>query len=97
MSNVIRFLEKMGSEARWGDATKDTMELALVNAEVENPLRSAILDKDVMQLQRLLQQKQPVCMIIPGEEEEEEEEEGENTPGEKDARHPSSLSLAAQP
>lgn len=94
MSNVIRFLEKMGSEARWGDATKDTMELALVNAEIENPLRSAILDKDVMQLQKLLQQKEPVCMIIPGEEE--EEEEGEDAPGEKDALHLSSFSLAAQ-
>ena len=95
MLNVIRFLEKMGSEAQWGNATKDEMELALMDAEVEAPLRSAILDKDVVQLQTLLQQKEPVCMIIPGEEE--EEEEGEDAPDEKDARRLSSLSLAPQP
>lgn len=94
MSNVIRFLEKMGSEAQWGDTTTDEMELALMDAEVENPLRSAVLDKNAVQLRRLLQQEEPVCMIVPGEED--EEEEGEDEPGEKDARHLSSLSLAAQ-
>lgn len=95
MSNVIRFLESMGSSAQWGDATKDEMELALANAEVEGPLRSAILDKDVAQLQVLLQQKQLVGLIIPGEEEE-EEEEGEDEPGEKDASHSFSYSLTSQ-
>ena len=94
MSNVIRFLEKMGSEARWSDASKDELELALMKAEVEIPLRAAILDKDVAQLQILLQQKPFVSLVIPGEEE--EEEEGEDEPGKKDARHSSYL-LVSQP
>ena len=82
MSNVIRFLESMGSEARWGDVTKDAMESALAIAEVEGPLRSAILDRDVGKLQVLLQQKPFASYIIPGEEEEEEEEGGDE-PGEE--------------
>jgi hypothetical protein len=78
----------MGSSAQWGDATKDEMELALANAEVEGPLRSAILDKDVAQLQVLLQQKPLVGFISPAEEpnEEDEEKEGEDEPSEKEAR-----------
>lgn len=98
MSNVIRFLESMGSSAQWGDATKDEMELALANAEVEGPLRSAILDKDVAQLQVLLQQKPLVGFIMPSEEPaEEEEEESEDEPNEKDAKRSqfgSSVSLS---
>lgn len=93
MSNVIRFLERIGSEAQWGDITKEKLELALVDADVENSIRSAILDKDIAQLQALLQQKPLVGLIIPGEEEEEEEEEEQ--PDEKDARR-ASFSLAPQ-
>lgn len=96
MSNVIRFLESMGSSAQWGDTTKDEMELALANAEVEAPLRSAILDKDVAQLQVLLQLKLFNPIIIPGTEEEEEEEENGDEPGEKDARISRSSSSARQ-
>ena len=96
MLNVIRFLEKMGSEAQWGKATMGEMELALAEADIGGPARSAILNKDVAQLQALLEQKEPVCMIIPGEEEE-EDEEGEDEPNEKDARHSSFLSLISQP
>ena len=98
MLNVVRFLEKMGSDAQWNEISMDKMELALAEADIEGPARSAILNKDVAELQVLMQQKEPVCMIIPGEEEEEEEEEeGEDEPGEKDSRRLSSFSLASQP
>ena len=96
MLNVIRFLEKMGSEAQWNDVATNQMELSLAEADIEGAARSAILNKDAAQLQALLKQKEPVCMIIPGEEEE-EDEEGEDEPNEKDARHSSFHSLISQP
>lgn len=83
MLNVIRFLEKMGSEAQWNDLTMEKMELALSKTDIEGPLRTAILNKDDAQLQQLLQQKPFVCMIEPGEEDQEDESEPE--PGERDA------------
>lgn len=95
MLNVIRFLEKMGSEAQWNGSATTQMDLALAETDIEEPIRSAILNRDIAQLQALLQQKDPVCMIIPGEEEE-EEEEGEDMPDE-DARLSSSLLLISQP
>lgn len=96
MSNVIRFLESMGSEAQWDNATKDKLELALADANVDDLIRSAILDKDVAQLQALMQQKPLVSFVMPGEQpdEEEEEDEGEEAPDEKDAQR-SSLPLAS--
>ena len=95
MLNVIRFLEKMGSEAQWEDVAMDKMEPALAEANIEDPLRSAILNRDVAQLHVLLQQKPPISMVIPGEEEEEDEEQ-EDEPSEKDARHSSPSSLVPQ-
>lgn len=90
MLNVIRFLESMGSEAQWDSITTDTMKLALENADVEDALRLAILDKDSARLQALLQQQPLIGYIeLPCEEEEEEEDDGEDgdeEPGEKDAR-----------
>jgi len=92
MLNVIRFLERMGSEAQWGKATMGEMELALAEADIGGPARSAILNKDIPELQALLQQKLLNPIILPGTEEEEEEEEDGDEPGEKDMRppHPSS-------
>lgn len=80
MSNIIRFLEKMGSEAHWHDASPDELETALADAEVEAPMRQAILNKDSVQLQALLQQPRFVSTVIPAvpEEEEEDEEPGEH-------------------
>lgn len=94
MLNVIRFLEKMGSEAQWSDIDPNHMELALAETNIEEPVRLAILSKDIEKLHVLLQQKESVCLIIPGEGD--EEEEGEDEPGEKDARRSSSFSLAPQ-
>lgn len=99
MSNVIRFLERIGSEAQWGDITKVAMELALTDAKIEGPLCAAILNRDAAQLQVLLQQKPLVGYVSPGEEEEEEEEqeeEGEDKPGDKDALRSSLHSTSFQ-
>lgn len=86
MLNVVSFLEKMGSEAQWNEINMGQMESALAEAEIEGPVRSAILNKDAAGLQALMQQKLFNPIIVPGTEEEEDEEEGEDEPGEKDKR-----------
>lgn len=96
MLNVVRFLEKMGSDAQWNEISMDKMELALAEADIEGPVRSAILNKDVAELQVLMQQKLFNPIIVPGTEEEEEEEEGGDEPGEKDMRVSRSSSSAPQ-
>ena len=95
MSNVIRFLEKIGSTAQWNDLTMDQMELALAETDLDDRLRSAILNSDLAQLQQLLQQQSHVVIIIPGTEEEEDEEpDGEDAPGEDDAHRAASSLIA---
>lgn len=87
MLNVIGFLEKMGSDPQWNKISADQMQLALEEADIEGPARAAILNKDVAELQVLMQQKLFNPIIIPGtEEEEEEEQEDGDQPGEKDMR-----------
>lgn len=99
MSNVIRFLETLGREARWSDISRESMESALDDAAIENPLRSAILDKDAARLQWLLHRKTPVGYVIPGEEdtdEQEDEQENEHEAGCLQACRPSSFASAAR-
>jgi pSer/pThr/pTyr-binding forkhead associated (FHA) protein len=96
MLNVVRFLEKLGSDAQWDEISMDQMELALAEADIEGAARSAILNKDVAQLQALMQQKLFNPIIVPGTEEDEEEEEGVDEPGEKDMRLSRSSSAAPQ-
>lgn len=96
MLNVVRFLEKMGSDAQWNEITMDKMDLALAEAGIEGPTRSAILNKDAAELQVLMQQKLFNPIIVPGTEEEEEEEEDGDEAGEKDMRLLRSSSSAPQ-
>ncbi|GLQ92842.1 hypothetical protein GCM10007901_17930 [Dyella acidisoli] len=86
----------MGSEAQWGEVTVGEMELALAEADIEGPARSAILNKDAAKLQVFMQQKLFNPIIVPGTEEEEEEDEDRDEPGEKDMRVSLSPSLAPQ-
>lgn len=91
MSSVIDFLEKMGSDARWRDASPDQIELALAHAEIDGPIGAAILAKNADAVQTLLGQGKQMSMLVPSptpldvppkpqqpvpEEEEEETEEG---------------------
>jgi hypothetical protein len=95
MLNVIRFLEKIGSEAQWNDIAMNKMELALAETDIEAPFRTAILNKDATHLQELMQQKPLICYVEPAEE---DEEEGEDEPGEKDNAHRlSNFSFASRP
>ncbi|WP_426270120.1 hypothetical protein ACN9MB_20635 [Dyella kyungheensis] len=92
MSDVIEFLEKLGSDARLFQAARETVALALADAQVEAAAGEAILARNVEELQALLKVVPLHCFQSApkreGEEEEEEqEEEGED--GEKQPKKPS--------
>jgi hypothetical protein len=92
MLNVIRFLEKMGSEAQWHNTTMAELEAALTNAQVEAPMRLAILNGNSAELQALLGQSPFVSTVIPAVPEEEEEQEDEE-PGQHPEAKDSCCSL----
>jgi len=91
MSDVIEFLEKLGSDARLFQAAKETVALALADAQVEAAVGEAILARNVEELQALLKVVPLHCFQSApkreGEEEEEEEEKEEE--GEKQPKKPS--------
>jgi hypothetical protein len=64
MSNVIDFLERIGTDPRLLHASPDEMQTALVRADIAAPLRSAILGKDHVQLEALLEAPKNVCCMI---------------------------------
>jgi len=92
MSDVIEFLEKLGSDARLFQAAKETVALALADAQVEAAAGEAILARNVEELQALLKVVPLHCFQSApkreGEEEEEEQEE-EGEEGEKQPKKPS--------
>jgi hypothetical protein len=98
MSNVIRFLESMGSEAQWSDVSERQLAMELENAEVEDVLRPAIMNKDVAQLHALLHKEMPIGYVAPNSPEnpDEDEEEGDDEPGEKDLYRKLSVPSALQ-
>jgi hypothetical protein len=82
MPGVIEFLEKMGSDARWVDASEEAIERALDGTDIEEPVRAAIVSRDSNALQGLLNQPSFLGMQLPVPGEEEEEEDDEDAPGE---------------
>lgn len=86
MSSVIEFLEKMGSEAQWREASQSDVEIALAEAQIEAPFCEAILTRDTSKLEALLQKTPLFSIMVPGapdEEEEEGEEDEDDDAGEK--------------
>jgi len=79
MSDVIDFLERMGQDAQLRHASQGDVEQALVDAQIEPPLRAAILAKDSAQLQTMLgmDEDPPPPIQMPSEEDEEDETEEE--------------------
>ncbi|SFS16731.1 hypothetical protein SAMN05216570_3369 [Dyella sp. OK004] len=86
MSDVIEFLEKMGRDAQLRHASSEDMELALDDAQIDAPLSSAILARDISALYDLLQlQPMFATQMEPGEEEEAPSREEEPGKEEEDA------------
>jgi hypothetical protein len=80
MSNVIEFLERLGSDARLFQGAKDEIALALAEATAGE----AILARNVEELHALLKVV-PLCCFqtVPRRPDEEEEEEQEGEEGEE--------------
>jgi hypothetical protein len=82
MSDVVDFLEKLGSEAQWRNASQEELEAALAESDIATPERLAILAGDAAQLQVLMHQPQPFSILVPPDEEEgDEDEENEGDEG----------------
>lgn len=77
MSDVIDFLERMGQDAQLRHASRDDVELAMADVQIEPALREAILAKNSAQLKAVLGEDPPPIQTAeePKEEEEEAEEE----------------------
>ncbi|MGO4504086.1 MULTISPECIES: hypothetical protein [unclassified Dyella] len=84
MSNVIEFLERLGSDARLFQGAKDEIALALADAKIEATAGEAILARNVEELHALLKVV-PLCCFqtVPRRPDEEEEEEQEGEEGEE--------------
>lgn len=95
MSSVIEFLEKMGSEASLRNASRKDIEIVLNEMDIEEPVRTAILNKDASQLQVLLHQLPAFGTMIPAmpDEEEEGEEETDEPEQKRAYASPSPASL----
>jgi len=84
MSSVVDFLEKMGSEAQWRNASQDEIAGALAEAEIEAPMCMAILTGNATEVQTILGQTKLIGEYIPSpspepDKEDEDEEDDENT------------------
>jgi DNA mismatch repair protein MutH len=79
VSDIIKFLEKMGSDAQLRGASGVELEAALSRAGLESTLWTAILGMKQSELESLLDARSNVCSLVftPDEEEEEEEEDEE--------------------
>jgi hypothetical protein len=77
MSDLIDFLERMGSDSQSRFVTGSELEEALTRAGIEPTVRSAVLAGDRPRLESLIGASPIVCTLInvPDEEEEEEDEE----------------------
>ena len=66
MSNVIRFLENVGQDSQLRHAKRDELEQALDHAAVGPALRAAILDRDMLEINSLLDtQNRIYCSVFP--------------------------------
>lgn len=78
MTDVIEFLEKMGSDAQFHQGSRDQVALALMETGIAPEVQLALIAKDQSRLEQLLGQV-PLCAVfLPGKQEEEEEGEGDD-------------------
>jgi hypothetical protein len=73
MTDVVELLERVGGEACFHDEM-DSGHLTALAAQIEEPLRAALLAGNAEELRMLMGQRPMVAMIMPAEEEEEEEQ-----------------------
>tara|TARA_B110001454_G_C12507662_1_gene345411 strand:+ start:161 stop:436 length:276 start_codon:yes stop_codon:yes gene_type:complete len=77
MSNVIQVLEQMGSDANI--QSEDAIETLLVSAELETEITEAIINKDVISLERQLDVcPDIVCLVLPAEDDDEKDDDNDD-------------------
>jgi hypothetical protein len=86
MSNVIRFLEKLGSDATLRYAEPSQLDAAMLEAGLDEKSRHAIVASDHRQLEKAVDAETNVCAIIFHVEPDEDEGDGDR----KLRRHASS-------
>ncbi|MGN2244242.1 hypothetical protein ACFWZU_12105 [Frateuria sp. GZRR33] len=86
MTDVIDFLERLGSDAALRDAPRQTLERVLAAERIDETMRAAMLAGDSAELQSLMGAGAQFSVIMPSEEEEApaDEEEGEELPPDRD-------------
>jgi hypothetical protein len=83
VSHVIEFLERLGQDSHLRHAPIDVVALALSEAGIEGPAKSAIIGADRGELEALLGARSKMyCGIFAPEEQEKEGEEQEDQEGE---------------
>jgi len=76
MKNVIQLLEKIGQTATLEKSDRAQLEKMLVNAEIDEASKAAILEADVDSLAELLDTRQKiVAFLAPAEDEDEDAED----------------------
>lgn len=66
MSNVIRFFEIVGQNPELRHAKRGELKDALKQAQIEPSLRTAILDRDMVEIHALLDTKNRIyCSVFP--------------------------------
>jgi hypothetical protein len=84
MSDLIDFLERMGSDSESRFTAGAELEEALTDAGIAPTVRSAVLAGDQLQLESLIGARHTVCSLINLPDEEEEEEDDEEKEDEED-------------
>ncbi|MCO7226885.1 hypothetical protein [Pleionea sp. CnH1-48] len=82
MSQVIKFLEKLGQDATLRHASKEQLSEEINQLDVNDELRDALQNNDAEALKKLLGSRPDViCFIAPAEDE--PEKEGDDQPDDK--------------
>lgn len=77
MSKVIHVLEQMSRDATFQD--EDAVNKLLIAAELDSEITKAIINKDVISLERQLDVRTDMmCGVFPAEEEDENEDKEDN-------------------
>jgi hypothetical protein len=99
MSNVIRFLERLGTDAQLRHASDGELEQAMIGAQIDPAIRDALLRRDQRRLEELLGANANVCCMIfvPAQEEpEEQEEDDDKEPDQEDGGEEKAIRLTAR-
>ena len=80
MSNVIDFLERLGTDAKLRNASDVELEQALVSAQIDPEVRAAILAGDQQRLESLLGATTNVCCVVYAPMREDDDEQSEEPP-----------------